>query len=255
MTSEPSETLLMSDLREVVDTVARALKKEQHVDSIAILSDLGDVPRPGSAARSKERWTPVFEYALQEEPETLPILLKNIRMSLVGKPRAQLDEALRDVRVSCVSRFTRTSHPKFSDQIDALITASTVQGMINAARTIRNTALSIRRLLMRPLMADTFLRIEQELEAFFPDPEWLRMQLADQAVNVVTAIDYLLSLLFLPNVTSAPPALGTEADYDRGQGRSEEERLDWLTKRRLAARGTAVQQSTRLLLALRGDIA
>lgn len=254
MTSQPPEQLLLSDLSQVVDFVAQELRSETEVTSIANLSDIFDQPIP-SNARSRERWTPVFDAALEGSPETLPKLLKNIRYSLGEGRGAKLDKALQRVREFCVSRVTRTAHPELNDQADDLITASSVEQMLEAAKNLRSTALSVRRLLMRPLVGDTFLQLEKSLGASYPEPEWLRMQLADQAVNVVTAVDYLLTLLYTPTTTSAQLVLGAEADSDRAQGRSDEEALDWLTRRRLDARATAVRQSQRLLVALRRDIA
>ncbi len=254
MTSPLPEKLLLPDLSHVVDVVAQGLSGESEPTSIAKRSGIFDPSIP-SNARSRERWTPVFDAALEGSPETLPKLLENIRNSLGEGPRAELDETLQRVRESCVSRVTRTAHPELNDQADDLITASSVEQMIEAAKNLRSTALSVRRLLMRPLLGDTFLQLEKNLGASFSEPEWLRMQLADQAVYVVTAVDYLLTLLYTPTTTSAQLVLGAEADSDRAQGRSDEEALDWLTRRRLDARATAVRQSQRLLVALRRDIA
>lgn len=254
MTSASTETLIITDLEEVVETVAQALQKENQVSSIASLSGLGGIAMPTGMVGPLDRWTPVFEAALQGSQETLPVLLQNIRKRLGESPKSRLDKALREMRDSCISRVARTAHREFDNQIDALMAAESAQKMVQPARDIRDTALGVRRLLMRPLLAETFLRLEQELGASFPDPEWLRMQLADQAVDVVNAVDYLLNLLFTPSATSAPLALSAEAGTDRTQGRTDAETLDWLTRRRLDARGTAVRSSMRLLVALRRDI-
>jgi hypothetical protein len=162
---------------------------------------------------------------------------------------------LKEVRISCVSRVTRTAHLSLSDQIDDLIEASPPENMIEPAQRLRRTALSVRRLLMRPLLAEMFLQLEKELELSFEEPELLRMQVANQAVNVVTALDYLLILLFTPAITSSQLVLGGDPGSDRTQGRTDEEAHDWLTRRQLDARGTAVREGMRLLVMLRRDIA
>lgn len=255
MTSPPPEELTLDDLDKVVDTVAKALTEESQVKSVARLSGLGDPPLPSGNAQSKDRWTPVFWAALESSPETLPKLLKNIRRNLADNPKAKLDYALQEVRISCVSRVARTEHLGLSDQINDLIEASPQDRMIEAAESLRRMALSVRRLLMRPLLAEVFLELEKELDISCQDPDWLRMQLADQAVNVVTALDYLLTLLFTPAITSSQLVLGGQPGSDRTQGRTDEEAHDWLTRRRLDARGTAVRESTRLLVMLRRDVA
>lgn len=255
--ASPLHELTLSDLDKVVATVALTLTEENEVKSIAKLSGLLDPPIPSGTTRSKARWEPVFEAALEASPETLAKLLKNIRRSLGDSPKGKLDHALQEVRVSCVSRVTRTAHLGLSDQIEDLSSAFPPEQMTEPAQRLRRTALSVRRLLMRPLLAETFLRLEQEEELEFPaeEPDWLRMQLANQAVNVVTALDYLLTLMFTPAITPSQLVLSGEPGSDRTQGRTDEEARDWLTRRRLDARNTAVREGMRLLVMLRRDIA
>lgn len=252
--SPPQEVLKLSDLDRVIHTVAMAVTEESQVKSIARLSDLTDPPVPSGTTRSVDRWEPVFQAALVASPETLAKLLKNIRRSIGDQPKSQLDYALLELRVSCVSRVTRTAHLSLSDQIDDLSQASPPEKMTESAQRLRRTALSMRRLLMRPLLAEMFLQMEQHLELEYEEPERLRLELANQAVNVVTALDYLLTLLFTPAVTSSQLVLSGDSS-DRTQGRTDEEAYDWLTRRRFDARNTAIRESMRLLVMLRRDIA
>jgi len=88
-----------------------------------------------------------------------------------------------------------------------------------------------------------------------PDPELRRAQLADLAVDVVTAADYLMRLLSSPSVTASRLALAGRAGLGGGEGYSDEETFDLLTRRQLDARGAAVRLGMRLLSQLRSDVA
>src|SRR5262249_17084681 len=134
---------------------------------------------------------------------------------------------------------------------DDLLGASTPSEMDAAAQRLRVTALSVRRLLMCPALGDTFLQIAPSV----PNPELRRVELADLATDVVTAADYLLSLLSTSAAVSSQLALASEASSNRDSGRSDDDALDRLTRRRLDARGAAVRLGMRLLAGLRSDVA
>jgi hypothetical protein len=252
MTDPPLEKLVLGDLTKVINTVADSLSEPSDVRSIAKLSDIRRAAIPDGGMPTA-LWTPVFEAALQAKAETLPKLLFNVRENLGQEPRDAVDKALQEVRRDCISRFTLDTHPEVGDRADALLVASGPEEMIEPAKKLREMAISVRRLLLRPLLADTFLQLQRELDISFPDPLSLRIQLADQAVDVVTAVDYLLTLL-LTEPHSGQLILGGEPGSERMQGRTDEESLDWLRRRRLDARGTAVRQGQRLLTALRRHI-
>jgi len=256
VTTPPPAELTMLDLGKVVDIVAQALQDENEPRSIARRSGINDPRLPSGSTQSLDRWEPVFRAALEGSPETLAVLLKNIRRAAGESRKARIDYALQEVRISCVARVTRTAHLSLSDQIDDLSEAYPPgDSMTEPAQRLRLTVLSVRRLLMRPLLAETFLQIEQELGISYEDPERLRLQLAKQAMNVVTALDYLLTLLFTSATTSSQLVLASQPGADRTQGRTDEEASDWLTRRRLDARNTAVDEGQRLLVMLRRDIA
>lgn len=255
MTSPLHAELSLPDLDKVIDAAAATLTQENEVTSIAALAGLVDFAVPSGRIRPKARWTPVFEAALDEPPETLAKLLKQIRRSLGVKPKGRFDHAVQEMRVDCVSRVTRTANLTLSDQLEDLSSAFPPERITEPAQRLRSTALGVRRLLMRPLLAETFLQLERELGFPTEEPEWLRLQLANQAMNVVTALDYLLTLMMTPDITPSQLSLGMELGSDRSQGRTDEEAHDWLTRRRLYARSTAVSEATRLLVMLRRDIA
>lgn len=142
-----------------------------------------------------------------------------------------------------------TAH--LSDQAERLLTTVGTPEMMEAAGGLRLTALSIRRLLMRPLATNTSLQMGPSV----PDPELRRAELADLAVDVVTATDYLIRLLSSPAVTASRLTLASQATLGHGEGYSGELIVDMLTRRQLDARGTAVRLGMRLLSQLSSDVA
>jgi hypothetical protein len=139
---------------------------------------------------------------------------------------------------------------ELGDQAEVLMNATTVSEMTQAAQRLRLTALNVRRLLMRPLLGEAFLQLSPSVL----DPERRRMELADLAVDVVTAADYLLTLLGEPTRTSSRFRLATEAGSGAGRGPSDGEAADHITRRRLDARSTAVRLGMRLLAGLHSDV-
>jgi hypothetical protein len=137
------------------------------------------------------------------------------------------------------------------DQAEQLLTADGTPEMIEAAKNLRLIALSIRRLLMRPLLTDTSLQMDPSI----PDPEFRRAELADLAVDVVTATDYLLRLLIVPTVTTPRLILADDAGVGLSAHSSGAEAFDALIRRRLDARGSAVRLGMRLLSGLHSDVA
>jgi hypothetical protein len=140
---------------------------------------------------------------------------------------------------------------RLGDQAEQLLTASGTPEMIEAAKGLRLTALSIRRLLLRPLLTNRSLQMDPSI----PDPELRRAELAELAVDVVTATDYLLRLLIAPAVTTPRLILADDAGTGRRTHYSSAEAIDGLTRRRLDARGTAVRLGMHLLSGLHSDVA
>jgi hypothetical protein len=140
---------------------------------------------------------------------------------------------------------------ELADQAEQLLTASGTPEMAEAAKGLRLTALNVRRLLTRPLLTQPTLQLDPSLS----DPELRRVELADLAVDVVGAIDYLLRLLVDPPAMTSGLALAGNASHDRGFAYADEETADRLIRRRLDARGTAVRLGMRLIAGLRSDVA
>lgn len=141
--------------------------------------------------------------------------------------------------------------PVLGDQAEALLAATSVCEMKEAAKRLRLTAAGMGRLLTRPSSRDTSLQFDPSIL----DPERRRMELADLAVDVVTAVDYLLSLLDTSVAVSSPLILASEVGSCCGRNMSDEGAFDRLTRRRLDARGTAVRLGMRLLGRLGCDLA
>lgn len=131
---------------------------------------------------------------------------------------------------------------ELSEQAEQLLAASDTVEMIEAAKGLRLTALKVRRLLMRPFLTEASLQPDPPV----PDPEQRRADLADLAVDVVGAADYLLRLLLAPPAITPRLVLGSETGYDHRRVYAEEETADRLIRRRLDARGTAVRLAMRL---------
>jgi hypothetical protein len=251
MTEPLGEDLTMVDLLPVVDMVAEKLPEREQVDSVIKVTKLRKVRFPTSHADETQLWIAVFETALDEPTETLGLLLRNISRALGPRSKKDLEEALGKVGECCISRLLRSAHPDLGDQADVLLDATGVPEMEAAAQTLRQTALSIRRLLMRPVLGEACIKLAPSVL----DPERRRMELADLAVDVVTAADYLLSLLGAPVTTSPPLLLERELGSDHGHGPSDADAFVRLTQRRLDARAIAAKRGMRPLEGLRGDVA
>jgi hypothetical protein len=146
---------------------------------------------------------------------------------------------------------TTAVRQELADQADQLLAASGTPEMAEAAKSLRQTAIKARRLLTRPLLTQPPLQLDPSL----PDPELRRAELADLAVDVVGATDYLLRLLVTAPYMTSRLALAGNADHDRGRAYTDEETADRLIRRRLDARGTAVRLGMRLIAGLRSDVA
>jgi hypothetical protein len=251
MASPSPGKLTLPDLSPVIDIVAGSLTSMGQARTAVTMSEVSGVRFPVDFADAKELWIPVFQAALDGPDETLAKLLNYISGTLGAQSKVELENALRTVGIACVSRITRINNSKLADEAGALLEASDVPNMQKAATELRRTALNIRRLLMRPVLTDKFLQLAPTVL----DPEFRRMELADLAVDVVTATDYLLSLLGAPASLSSRLVLDAEAGSDRGHGTADIDALDRLNRRRLDARSTAVRLGMRLLGALRSDVA
>lgn len=243
--------LVLSDLIPVVRLAAAKFHSKEQVASIASLSEVYHVRYPTERADEIELWTAVFEAAMDEPPETLGLLLNNIVKTPRGVAKSDMENALGKVGISCLSRITRAAHPDLGDQVDSLLEAADVPGMEGAAKELRRTALNVRRLLMRPVLANACIKIAPTVL----DPERRRLELADLAVDVVTATDYLLSLLDSPLSPSAASSLERGLGPERGHSAPDSDSRDRMNRRRYDALGFVAKQGMRLLEGLRSDVA
>jgi hypothetical protein len=108
-------------------------------------------------------------------------------------------------------------------------------------------ALSVRRQIASPRSEDALLGLDPSV----PDPEPGLAELADLAIDVVTAVDYLLSLLDAP---TEPRQLVLAGDTRLGRHPACDDTSDWLIRKRLDARGAAVRVGTRLVRGLLSDV-
>jgi hypothetical protein len=196
-------------------------------------------------------WTAVFEAALDEPAETLAKLFNAITGALGHRSQRELKTALAEVGLRCVSRIAREGHPDLDDRAEDLLSAHALPEIKLAAEAMRQTALSIRRLLMRPVIGTASIALAPTVL----DPEQRRMELADLAVDVVTATDYLLSLLNMQTGSTTSPVLERELGPDHGYGGPDNEAPASLNRRRYDAKGLVVKLGMRLLENLRSDVA
>jgi hypothetical protein len=167
--------------------------------------------------------------------ETIEYVFYNLCMPALN------GEDLTDKRVTGV-------YLELGDQAEQLLAASDAVDMIEAAKGLRQTALDVRRMLMRPLPAEASLQPDPST----PDPELRRAELANLAVDVVGATDYLLRLLVAPPAIPPRLVLACETGYDQRWVYGDEETADRLIRRRLDARGTAVRLGMRLIAKAHG---
>lgn len=133
------------------------------------------------------------------------------------------------------------------DQAEALLAATSARDMKRAAHGLRAMALSVRRQIADPRSEDALLRLDVSV----PDPEPGLAELADIAIDVVTAVDYLLSLLDVSSELRQPVLVG---DIRPGRHPVGDDTSDWLVRKRLEARGAAVRVGTRLIRGLLSDV-
>ena len=118
-----------------------------------------------------------------------------------------------------------------------------------AAERLRLTTLRVRQLLMDPQSVESSL----ELPSSILGSELRCTELADLAVEVITAVDYLLTLLDSPTMPSQRLVLARDTGFHRASDAGEDDIHDRLTRRRLDARTAAVCLGTRLQGGLRRD--
>jgi hypothetical protein len=151
-------------------------------------------------------------------------------------------------------RNERTASPleprlELGDEAHDLLAASSVPEMAAAARKLRLTALNVRQYATQRPLIDGF-----EPAPAVEDLERRRIGLANLAVDVVTAVDYLLSLLARPYETAPRLMLAGGASPYPGRDPAGDDVHERLTRQRLDARAAAVRLGMQLVAELRGDV-
>lgn len=231
----------LEDYLPVIAIAAKKFGGLKHFEDVANLFELDNVQIPGGSADALQYWQALFHAAIQDAADT-PGKLTDYMVSH-GVPREDMEKALAEVAERCMRRTVLKKHPNFYYLAGFLLKAETIPDMRKAARDLREAAIGIWLLLTQPVLAASFIQISPTVN----DPEQRRRQLADLAVNVVTAIDYLLN--FLPD-SSDETEFNVEPDHAADDGPSVR-----LVQRRLDARATAVKVGGRFLDGLRRDVA
>jgi hypothetical protein len=128
-----------------------------------------------------------------------------------------------------------------SGHVEAMLEATGVLEMGEAARELRSDAARVVRLLTR---AQPLAGLKPALSG--TDPLQQQEELAVLAVGLTTAVDYLLNLLDSSASASSPFVLADDTSWSLEGSRADGAR-DRLMRLRLDARGAAVRQGMRLL--------
>ena len=128
-----------------------------------------------------------------------------------------------------------------SGHVEALLGATGVPEMGEAARRLRSDAARVVRLLTR---AQPLAGLKPALSG--TDPVERQEELAGLAVGLTNAVDYLMNLLDSSASASSPFVLADDTGWSLEGSRADGAR-DRLTRLRLDARGAAVRQGMRLL--------
>jgi len=240
MSDTPVTEDALEDYGPVIGLAARKLNNPTHFQSVVDFFELHNVQHPAAGANARQHWQALFDAAMQHSLQTPGKLIEYMLAN--GVSREDMEKALLEVAKKCTDRSVWKKHPDFYDLAGSLLLARTVPEVKKAAEDLRTAAVDIWRLLSQPVLARSFIHISPAVQ----DPEQRRRQLADLAVNVVTAVDYLLN--FYPSEETDDLASIFDHVHDDGPAVR-------LTQRRLDARATAVKVGGRFLDGLRRDVA
>jgi hypothetical protein len=234
--------LALEDYVSVIAIAAKKLGGLNHFDSVVTLFEFDNVQIPGAGANARQYWQALFHAAIQHAVDTPKKLTEYIVDQ--GVPREEMERALAQAAERCMLRTVKKKYPDLYDITRSLLLAETIPGMRTAAQDFREAAIGIWCLLTQPVLSASFIQISPAVH----DPEQRRRQLADLAVNVVTAVDYLLN--FLTDSSDEAEEFKLRPDYV-----TDEAPAVRLIQRRLDARSTAVKVGVRFLDGLHRDVA
>jgi hypothetical protein len=232
----------LEDYGPVIEIAAKKFGTLGHFESVVRFFEFDNAEIPGGNARPRQYWESLFYAAIEHSVDTPGKLTEYLVDN--GVPREDMEKARAEVAKNCMLRSVWKKHPNLYHLAGSLLAAETVPEVRKAARDLREAAIGIWRLLAHPVLADSFIQISPTVQ----DPERRRRQLADLAVNVVTAVDYLLN--FLTDASDEPEDFALRPDHVTDDGPAVR-----LIQRRLEARGTAVKVGGRFLDGLRRDVA
>jgi hypothetical protein len=200
--------------------------------------------------KADDRWQAAVQVALEYEQDYLARLFDFVRRGLTPARQHKLDEALSSVDDMYIRRVIRAEHPEVGDQVDTLMRSRSYDEMRAATGALRQLALDVRQMLMDPLLGT-----ELGLQVSAVDAERRRFELADLAIDVTTATDYLLNIIAESpaNERSRYSAERDHGSNPRPQQSYDEDRNDQRYRRALDARATAVRLGGRLLRVLRRE--
>lgn len=244
--------LKLADLTEIVHVLGtQAIKPPSLPSDVLELIGLAHFMEEGSG-NPASRWQSAIQIALDSEDDCLRRFLDGAYDRLLPGPQRQLNEARLNAATAYVKRVLFDGRPELNDQVDKLHAARDYGHMRPAAENLRSVALDARRMLMDPQLGD-----ELALQLGTIDPERRRFELADLAINVVTATDYLLylidgRLLDSSEDFSAETHLGGHAT-SRSNPSDDRDDEDLRYRRSLDSRAAVVRLGGRLLRALRSE--
>ena len=242
----------LSDLGNVIDVLGTVSPDPAAPSRVLELLELNGKQQIAALERADNRWQAAVQVALEYEEDYLVRLFAAVRADLTPRRCRDLDEALSSTAATYVRRLLRAEHPELSDQVDTLISAETYTNMRSAAEDLRRVALDARRMLMDPQLGT-----ELGLQASAVDAERRRLELADLAIDVVTAADYFLNLIRESSAAESS-RYSAEHDHDDSQRSRQSDDQDWddlRYRRALDARAALVRRGGRLLHILRRDSA
>jgi len=137
-----------------------------------------------------DRWQAAVQVALEHEEDYLIRLFTMVKAGLTPRRYKDLDEALSAAGAAYVRRLLGAEHPEVGSQVDTLAEARSYDDIRSATGGLRRVALDARRMLMDPQLGT-----ELGLQVSALDAERRRLELADLAIEVVAASDYLLNLV------------------------------------------------------------
>jgi hypothetical protein len=244
--------LQLADLIEIIHVLGEIGTKPAMTTEVLELIGLAGQEEQAVLANASSRWQSAIKVALEYEGTYLRRLLDGAYDKLSPGPRRQLNEARQCAATAFVNRVLHIGHPELDDQVGQLHSARTYEQMRPAAENLRGIGLDARRMLMDPQLGN-----ELALQLGTIDPERRRFELADLAIDVVTAADYLLHLVDERSSSSqqkfsAERDLGTNAPSNPDlSGNNADGDLRY--RRVLDSRAAAVRLGGRLLRVLRSE--